>query len=631
MEKVTASTAEHGEALPRKTVGVEALPRRIIAGGISNEEEGSSEIELGTVGEEPAPVHGDQTNNGGKDTTSVERMSMSQKPVLVNANQANATEINTTRTGHTTTSEELVTIPVMKLQQLVEFCAQVLRESRCREASAPDLEIGAPVIGPPDIMMDPLDAVGNYLFKDEDFKVGSWTLAPYEIPSQFKAEVENLWDLVETFPIRRLVTTKESKFVKTITESCLTIADLPVLFKGLRGEMGADAESIEEIFEMSAQLSGRDSFDWKLMAAVCASGVNAETLGDIMQQCYCSGALQRPIDSEASSHTAYMLDISRIVEHVGTFNRIFRFQYRTDFGYLNSTREGSRMLIYSWLRPLFVGRSLEELLALPLFSLIRLLYLAAPKPTLEANDIATGTTFRLDDLNVRSLASLGDLHVIWTSILENHLLLDLRNKTLSIVWQVPYACKFSPVGRWEWAMARSVGIGFCGLSQPFSGGPYQLNEEVRRTWAFLFATNSSFEKRCEDYASVDGNSLMVDSNPYHLLKSYQHLRKRHLGEDMDNYRYEGYRDVFKAARNKALVPYAQFPVFENRLRQLRHYMDSQKPRGIRQLWKDKRDTLNYYTFWGVIIFGSLSIFLAFFSLAVSIAQTVASFKALNAS
>lgn len=75
--------------------------------------------------------------------------------------------------------------------------------------------------------------------------------------------------------------------------------------------------------------------------------------------------------------------------------------------------------------------------------------------------------------------------------------------------------------------------------------------------------------------------------------------------------------------------YSDFPVLENRLRQLRHYMDSQKPLTLWQLWKDKRDTLNYYTFWGVIFFGGLSVFLALFSLAVSIAQAVASFKALN--
>jgi hypothetical protein len=57
-------------------------------------------------------------------------------------------------------------------------------------------------------------------------------------------------------------------------------------------------------------------------------------------------------------------------------------------------------------------------------------------------------------------------------------------------------------------------------------------------------------------------------------------------------------------------------------------MDNEKPRGFRQLWKDNRDSLNYYTFWGVIILGGLSVALALFSLAVSVAQTVASFQAL---
>jgi hypothetical protein len=58
-------------------------------------------------------------------------------------------------------------------------------------------------------------------------------------------------------------------------------------------------------------------------------------------------------------------------------------------------------------------------------------------------------------------------------------------------------------------------------------------------------------------------------------------------------------------------------------------MGSQKLRTFSHLWKDKRDTLRYYTFWGVIFFGSLSVIVAIISLAVSIAQTVASFKALE--
>lgn len=78
-----------------------------------------------------------------------------------------------------------------------------------------------------------------------------------------------------------------------------------------------------------------------------------------------------------------------------------------------------------------------------------------------------------------------------------------------------------------------------------------------------------------------------------------------------------------------LKPYSEFIIFENRIRQLVHYMDTQKPQGFRQLWRDKRDTLSYYTFWGVIIIGGLSVFPELFSLAVSIAQMVASFRALD--
>ena len=52
----------------------------------------------------------------------------------------------------------------------------------------------------------------------------------------------------------------------------------------------------------------------------------------------------------------------------------------------------------------------------------------------------------------------------------------------------------------------------------------------------------------------------------------------------------------------------------------------QKARKIRQLRKNNRDSLKYYTFCGDIVFGGLSVVLALFSLTMSIAQTVASFR-----
>ena len=77
--------------------------------------------------------------------------------------------------------------------------------------------------------------------------------------------------------------------------------------------------------------------------------------------------------------------------------------------------------------------------------------------------------------------------------------------------------------------------------------------------------------------------------------------------------------------------YSDFPIYEKRIRQLRAYMNAREPRGLRELWRDNRDSLNYYTFWGVIIFGACTVFLAVISVAISSAQTVAAFKALNTS
>ncbi len=71
----------------------------------------------------------------------------------------------------------------------------------------------------------------------------------------------------------------------------------------------------------------------------------------------------------------------------------------------------------------------------------------------------------------------------------------------------------------------------------------------------------------------------------------------------------------------------RFPYFGDRLRQLKTYMDMQKPRTFRQMWKDSRDSTSWWTFWAVLFFGGASVFLALASLSVSIAQTVGTFQA----
>jgi hypothetical protein len=78
-----------------------------------------------------------------------------------------------------------------------------------------------------------------------------------------------------------------------------------------------------------------------------------------------------------------------------------------------------------------------------------------------------------------------------------------------------------------------------------------------------------------------------------------------------------------------LETYSAYPIFGDRLRELKTHMDKQRPKNLRQLFKDRRDTVGYWAFWAVVFVGGSSILLALISIAVSSAQVVAGFRALR--
>jgi hypothetical protein len=77
------------------------------------------------------------------------------------------------------------------------------------------------------------------------------------------------------------------------------------------------------------------------------------------------------------------------------------------------------------------------------------------------------------------------------------------------------------------------------------------------------------------------------------------------------------------------LAYERYPGLAPCIKLLIDYMEKQKPRGFLALWRDKRDSNAWYTFWAAVIFGAIALLLALTSLAVSAAQTWASFRALD--
>lgn len=65
-----------------------------------------------------------------------------------------------------------------------------------------------------------------------------------------------------------------------------------------------------------------------------------------------------------------------------------------------------------------------------------------------------------------------------------------------------------------------------------------------------------------------------------------------------------------------------FPIFGARLLRLQQYSLRQQPSRIRDLWRDRRNPLQWYTFWAVLWVGGLSLLMALLQLCVAVAQLV---------
>ena len=67
-----------------------------------------------------------------------------------------------------------------------------------------------------------------------------------------------------------------------------------------------------------------------------------------------------------------------------------------------------------------------------------------------------------------------------------------------------------------------------------------------------------------------------------------------------------------------------FPILHSRLAILAKQVDGAKPRGWKELWRDKRDSAQWVTFWAVIIIGSLGLLLALLQVIIGVLQVTQS-------
>jgi hypothetical protein len=218
---------------------------------------------------------------------------------------------------------------------------------------------------------------------------------------------------------------------------------------------------------------------------------------------------------------------------------------------------------------------------------------------------ASGENVRCTDLNIQSLRNIGGLKIVWTTCDRDHLFLDQESGVLRVAWfsrvLIPEFYKYMPIlGR----------------------------NDVYRTWEMLLGHRT----QQHDFNDLEKIAMPPELRAFNKLCRRRRVFGRQVtsGELRHDPRqvpdiYDKYESHPNLPRS---VPYSYFGAYESRVRTLRHYMDTRKPTGLKNLWHDRRDTLTYYTFWAVIIFGGLSVLLAALGLAVGVLQAYAAFKAI---
>lgn len=344
--------------------------------------------------------------------------------------------------------ENHAAIPIAKLQQLVELCAQILRESRGAKPDEPDIEKDGEAA-------TPRDNTQNLFYQ-------GYTPSLPEIYESKRLAIEEIWNNVSLWDIQKvpLASPEELQshpiFTLSTPEALHQLLSIEThesrhqLFsiEGHQFRFGPKWSEVEGCIlssRLNSYLNTSEGFRrQKILVVACYCALEDEymqigniQIGRILEYCYKYGVLEQPLDKKSDD---YVDHIYQLVECWSLLNRV---------SYISLVFNSDEYL--SWPNPawdnlkgiLVKRKSVEEVLGIELVDLLRILHMlnSVPKPL----ESSPEPTLRIDDLNIKSLRSLGKLSIRWTSILENHLRLELGEpKTLSVAWSLlPRESKFA--------------------------------------------------------------------------------------------------------------------------------------------------------------------------------------------
>lgn len=373
---------------------------------------------------------------------------------------------------------------------------------------------------------------------------------------------------------------------------------------------------------------------------VCNKHPGSAKIGDVLESCYRRQVLQQPSFDEASQASYAMSVLRYHIRAVRMSVYLVNILYKHEFPNLNKSED----LDSAWSLPI----SEAEIQMRPEQRNIEI-------------DVGKQPFLDVGDLNVKDLQTIGRLRILWTPYWDEHLELETKwsVNVLKLYWfdsnlsQYLYSKSvnlFYHISHVRIIADITTSSGLCGGVEGIDR--LYTTEEIDTTMSLLITSSRKeivYKEQYEELEAPRWLSLLAhpkqktytpedEDDGFRAPMVEPPLSKFRLpGEkvgDFDGFCWETKdQTLIKWSNSGRKLPHdritiSQFPYFHERLRELRFYMDSQQPKTLLGLWRDRRNSNSYWTFWFVVFFGFSSIGLAFGGLVVGTVGTWAQVKSL---
>ncbi|KAI9148816.1 hypothetical protein HJFPF1_10858 [Paramyrothecium foliicola] len=366
-------------------------------------------------------------------------------------------------------------------------------------------------------------------------------------------------------------------------------------------------EVIEAVGEVSAELA--DTWTLNLVDQAWYT----TPVGNVLERCYARRILIQPLPEDRSKYEKHIIYLLAAIELINTCCKSKRAKTPAEVF--------ARSHIYF--------PTVDQLLEMPL----------SDKPD----------AFPPAHLNVSVLNKIGSLKVNWTEYMDDHLKFDVTTMTVSIFWFFShisgnaswhlfcdrYGCSANHMGaRRDRSRTRDLTYkqevlhSYRWLFSSDAGEAHEQLLELPLPWWLVPLEDERLFSKAFRLATGKDASAGMDKRP--TLRTLLKDSNGHKCElPMDCKELLEYLDEVERTDATEQLPYRRYPELGPRVRELMQFMEKQKPRGILALWRDKRDSNSWYTFWAAVVLGVAAFILALASVGLSGAQTWASFQALQ--